>query len=1567
MVGFFIIYVMKIQSVDVIVPVRNEAQTIEQLVKRLDLALSRAKINYSVIIVDDHSTDKTQFLVSKLQKKYPIKYYKKIGKPGKAFSIIEGGHYATSEYVVMLDADLEYPPEVIPEMLSLTGEHGVVIAHRRTYKTGRFRHFASRLNAFLLGRVFLDLPYDIQSGLKLFRREILVHLPPSSVRAWAIDLPLLHTARELGYSIGSVNIDFVQRPHGQSKISFLQTAGQIIDSAVRLKLGKPRVFEISPHSAANMVGAGVAARRQRFITHTTLPHRRSALTTLSIWQQCVIVSIIGVLAMGLAVDVKLTAIVLVAILSTIYFIDVFFNLYLIFKSLYFPPEISVDEKELQKLDDKKLPVYSILCPLYKEAHVLPQFVRAISKLDWPKDKLEVLLLLEADDQATIAAAGHMSLPEYFRTVVVPHSHPKTKPKACNYGLAHAHGQYLVIYDAEDDPDPQQLKKAYLAFSRVSTNTICLQAKLNYYNPHHNLLTRLFTAEYSLWFDVVLPGLQSISTSIPLGGTSNHFRTRDLHKLQGWDPFNVTEDCDLGVRLFQEGYKTAIINSTTLEEANSNVKNWIRQRSRWIKGYMQTYFVHMRHPLEFVRRRGIHALIFQLVVGGKIAFMLINPVLWVLTISYFALYSLVGPTIEALYPSVVFYMAVISLVFGNFLCVYYYMIGCAKREHWSVIKYVFLVPFYWLLVSYAAAVAAIQLVTKPHYWEKTIHGLHLGQPPFVEADLPRSDNSFVNKLVDLRRVFGSGLARGGLLVAATAAGSVLNFLYNAFLGRKVPIETFGVINLFGTFFYLVSIPVGALGKTITYRSGYLSGKFGQPVYAYWSSLQRPLLVVAGVATVVWFVAMPAVAGFFHLPSVMPLLLFSPIWFVAIGVAANSGFLGGTHQFAHLAVLTVVDAVVKLAAAVVFVNVGRPELIYAVIPLAIGVEYLLGTLIISRNLHKNRRVAEQAVTYFPKRFFATSVLSILSTATFLTVDVILVNHYLSPLDAGHYGLLSLVGKMIIVAGSMFGQFVTPMVSHEIGAGRDGARVFYKLLAVITVVCLVGFLGVGVFGYITVPFLFGKDIASVVGELPVYTLAMVLFTISTGIVSFHQIRREYIFPVVGFLLAIAQITGLIVFHGNLSQVVTVMFVSAVLQLMVMVLLHIFQEQVRALILNTLDFFGLFGRISTPVLPSRKLRILIFNWRDTRHAWAGGAEVYIHEMAKRWVKNGHSVTVFCGNDGKNPRNQVVDGMQVVRRGGFYTVYIWAFLYYILRFRGLFDVVIDSENGVPFFTPLYVRVPTFLLIHHVHQAIFRERLKFPLSSIALFAESRMMPLLYKKSQVITVSESSKSDIIAHRLAKIENILVINPGIDNDAFTLQEKTPDPTFLYLGRLKAYKNIDVAIQAFRQVHRKHPKSRLVIAGEGEHYAVLSELVSQLKLKKSVLFAGKVSERKKVELFATSWIAVQPSSHEGWGISVIEANACGTTVIASAINGLKDSVVDDKTGILVPPKNVHALARSMELLIVNHQLRLGLSAEAYEWSKSFSWERSAEEFLDRIFSTLHDRERSVISERSMYLAKA
>ncbi len=261
----------------------------------------------------------------------------------------------------------------------------------------------------------------------------------------------------------------------------------------------------------------------------------------------------------------------------------------------------VSDEEVAALKDEDLPVYTVLLPMYREPVVVATLIESVKKFDYPTSKLDVKILLEEDDVETYEALRRIQPPAHFEIVRVPYSFPKTKPKACNYGLLFARGAFLTIFDAEDIPDRDQLKKAFIAFAKGPENLVCVQAALNYFNARQNFLTKLFTLEYSYWFDYMLPGIEALRFPIPLGGTSNHFRVETLRALGGWDPFNVTEDADLGIRASARGYRIATVNSTTYEEANSRAGNWIRQRSRWIKGYMMTYLVHMLRPVRVVRR------------------------------------------------------------------------------------------------------------------------------------------------------------------------------------------------------------------------------------------------------------------------------------------------------------------------------------------------------------------------------------------------------------------------------------------------------------------------------------------------------------------------------------------------------------------------------------------------------------------------------------------------------------------------------------------------------------------------------------------------------------------------------------------------------------------------------------------------------------------------------------------------------------------------------------------------------------------------------------------------------
>lgn len=712
---------MKKIAISLIVPTRNEEKNIKPLIERIHQAMLAAGLSYEVIVIDDHSSDRTRAEVTVMSRIYPVSLHLKKGTPGKATSLLEGFAKATAEIIGMIDADLQYPPEAIPTMVEKIkkDQADIVVADRKIYRTGVLRKFVSRAYLLVFGKLLHGLNVDVQSGLKVFHRRVLtkVELSPTP---WTFDMDFLVKARLRGFRISSVPITFSARMNGEAKISLLRTSWECAVSALKLKLNPPYSLE-----ATRTVQSVIRTEGKEFRPFTALPIEESALKSITPTQKKIAIALTLLTAVGFLANWHLTLTLLLSIFTVLYFIDLVFNFFLIYRSFTKNPEITIPEHEISSIPDEAWPLYTVFCPLYREWNVIPQFMEAMSQLDYPKEKLQVMLLLEEDDTETIDQVSRMTLPAYFDVVIVPHSLPKTKPKALNYGLLKAMGEYVVIYDAEDVPDPKQLKKAVLAFRKARPGTICVQAKLNFYNPAQNILTRLFTAEYSLWFDLVLTGLQSIKAPIPLGGTSNHFRIRDIHSLKGWDAFNVTEDCDLGTRLTKKGYYTAIFDSTTLEEANSDLKNWYNQRSRWIKGYIQTYLVHMRRPSAFFTgTKEPHFFTFQFVVGGKILSLFINPFMWLITASYFLFRPIVGETIESLYPMPIFYMGVFSLIIGNFLYLYYYMIGCAKRQQEELIPFAFFIPFYWLGMSVASWKALYEVIKKPHYWSKTQHGLHL---------------------------------------------------------------------------------------------------------------------------------------------------------------------------------------------------------------------------------------------------------------------------------------------------------------------------------------------------------------------------------------------------------------------------------------------------------------------------------------------------------------------------------------------------------------------------------------------------------------------------------------------------------------------------------------------------------------------------------------------------------------------------------------------------------------------------------------------------------------------------
>lgn len=447
----------------------------------------------------------------------------------------------------------------------------------------------------------------------------------------------------------------------------------------------------------------------------------SAHTVLSRRQKLGLI-IAGVVLLAAAVaNLMLTLQIVVALGTVMYAATLIYRLLLVRRGLQGSHMVRVSDEEALAVPDDQLPVYSVLVPAYREPEVISKIISAITRLNYPADKLDVRLLLEADDEATIAAARASIVDTPITIVLVPPAEPRTKPKACNFGLQSATGDLVTIFDAEDRPEPLQLRRAVVALARLGEDFACVQARLGHFNARQNLVTRWFTIEYGTWFRFLLPGLVSVGAPIPLGGTSNHFRAPLLRALQAWDPYNVTEDADLGIRLARLGYSVGVLDSITEEEANSDFVNWVKQRSRWYKGYLQTWLVHMRRPVAVHRELGVRgALGLHLFVLGTPLTALINPLFWILAVLWFAQ----KPNgVAELFPPQVYYVALACFILGNAAVVYVNLLTTRVINQPGLLGAALLVPAYWVMMSVAAAKAAYQLALKPSYWEKTSHGLN----------------------------------------------------------------------------------------------------------------------------------------------------------------------------------------------------------------------------------------------------------------------------------------------------------------------------------------------------------------------------------------------------------------------------------------------------------------------------------------------------------------------------------------------------------------------------------------------------------------------------------------------------------------------------------------------------------------------------------------------------------------------------------------------------------------------------------------------------------------------------
>jgi cellulose synthase/poly-beta-1,6-N-acetylglucosamine synthase-like glycosyltransferase len=462
-------------------------------------------------------------------------------------------------------------------------------------------------------------------------------------------------------------------------------------------------------------GSAIAVRASAALgeTHPMLsagPLSRCCRRTLISGGVIALTALIGALLMPLVAWHALAAILAVVFLSW---------LGLRFAAAFIPAPA---EPQTSDFSEEALPVYSIIAALYHEAASVNELIEAFEQIDYPTEKLDVILALEENDHETRAAVAARKHRIPITVVTVPAVGPQTKPKALNTALPFARGRFTVIYDAEDRPERDQLRRALHAFRSGDDDLACVQARLCIDNIDDGRLVRLFAAEYAGQFDVFLPGVSALSLPLPLGGSSNHFRTSILRAIGGWDSYNVTEDADIGIRLARFGYRVSMIDSTTYEEAPARIRLWLRQRTRWFKGWIQTWLVHMRQPRLLVRELGwAGCLGFQLCVGGNVLAALVHPLFLGLLIaapftdlSLWAAHSRFGMALSVLY--------VTAASVGYAVSAFSAWVGLKRRGLQRIAWVLLLIPAHWVLLSLAAWRALYQCVTAPYNWEKTPHGM-----------------------------------------------------------------------------------------------------------------------------------------------------------------------------------------------------------------------------------------------------------------------------------------------------------------------------------------------------------------------------------------------------------------------------------------------------------------------------------------------------------------------------------------------------------------------------------------------------------------------------------------------------------------------------------------------------------------------------------------------------------------------------------------------------------------------------------------------------------------------------
>lgn len=705
--------------ISVIVPSAKDRRWLPGCFKRVAEAFAGTDYEYEVIVVDDRSRDGSAEYVRSMESVLPVRLVEKHGMKGRAGSIKEALDQSRGGRIVLLDPDLAFPRDAFLSMIGTLDMVDVAVAERSKYPFLAYKIF-SKLYRWVFSYMLLSVHADVRSGLKMFRRELLgsLRFDPHFDPRLGFDALLLFHAQRKGV-IKSVPMAYT-RPmfhHGvlDSVVSRMSLASGIVGLTFSRSL---RVFFpfLYPPQPLEYFEAGFTNVND----YLFLAPEQSAKGHLTREVYFLIFYafffIIGYFWLIHSLTGRSFAWSFFFHIAVIQFALILFKVYVVSITFRLPPQ---PPKGLTEEDKQNLPVISVILPVYKEKEVLPQLCKRMAEMQYPPDKLDLIFIFEQGDDETIDAFVRMEKPAHFKGLVSPDVKPKTKPKALNVALRETKGEFLVIFDAETLPEKDQFMKAMAAF-KYSPQLDYVHCRIDVYNASVNWLTKMYTAEFAFFYNFFLPGLATVKSPTPISGHSVYFRREQLIKVGGWDAYNLAEDCDVGIRMFRNGYKNAtVLDSASWEQSTTKLGDWIKQRTRWMQGFVQTSMVNLRFPALLWKDLGSfrNVLMFVFHVPGGVFLNGLNLIQWMMLIFWVVTND---PIIQTIFTDVLLYLSVLSFFLANLMFTYFNLLGLYYRKYYAFVGLAMLSPLYWVLLSYATLRAIVRFFRQESTWDKTNH-------------------------------------------------------------------------------------------------------------------------------------------------------------------------------------------------------------------------------------------------------------------------------------------------------------------------------------------------------------------------------------------------------------------------------------------------------------------------------------------------------------------------------------------------------------------------------------------------------------------------------------------------------------------------------------------------------------------------------------------------------------------------------------------------------------------------------------------------------------------------------